>query len=137
MPKTGDEAYGERWFFDADADWMKADGSMRAYFNGEADEATQDMCVEVMKGHLQKLDDFIGGSRKYFAGDNITAADWRLLTIDSGLINNPGIKIAALGEKLRGIWGDYANVKRVCDNLKALPGVQDAYDKALALNGML
>ena len=137
VPKTGDEAYGERWFFDADADWMKADGSMRPFFAGDADEATQDKAVEIMRGHLQKLNDFIGGSRKYFAGDNVTAADFRLLVIDTGMCNNPGLKIAAFGEKLRALWGEFENVKRVCDNVKALPGVQDAADKAIALNAWL
>ena len=137
VAKSPEEEYDCQWFFDADADWMKADGSMKPIFNADADEAAIDKCVEIMAGHLGKIDEKLADGRKYSAGENVTAFDFRLLTISTGICNNETLKVPALGEKLRALWAKHENIVRVEANLKELPNMADAIKAAADRKGFI
>ena len=129
VPKSADEAYDMQWIFDADADYAKKDGSMKALFADEADEETVNKTYECIVELMDKLNDKMSDGRKHAAGENVTAADFRVLTMSTGIVNNQNLKSAALGERLREAYASREHLKRVVDNGMQLQGVADVAGK--------
>ena len=137
VPKSAQEEFECAWFFEQDADLSKKEGLMVPFFNGEADEAAIDKTVAAMKGAMEALDARFADGRKHVAGENVTAADFRLLTIGTSVVGNKDLKIPALGEKLREMAGGFENIQRVMNNAKALPGIEAAIETAAGLQAWI
>ena len=115
----------------------KKEGVMVPIFNGEADQAAQDNTVAHMQAAMEGLNARFADGRKHAAGENITAADFRLLTIGTSIIENKSLKIPALQERLHEMAKGLENIQRVVDNAKAIPGLQAEIEKAMALQSWI
>ena len=129
VPKTAKEAWANQWIFDTDADFAKKDGAVAAFFTDNADEATINKTYELLVELMDKLNVFFSDGRKHACGENVCAADFRVLAIASGLINNYHMKNPSLGEKLRSAFDKRVHLRRVVANGMELPGVANTAAK--------
>ena len=98
---------------------------MKAFFQDDPDEATVNRTFECVCELMDQLDKKMSDGRKHACGENVNAADFRVITMSTGILNNKNLKHAALGERLREAYASREHLKRVVENGMALPGVAD------------
>ena len=109
--------------FDADLDWEKTEGLAGAYFNAEADEEAVNKTAGHCEDFFKKVEAKLADGRKYSSGDNVTAYDFRLLSIYTSIVVNECLMNKSLSEKIKEVYAKMENVQRVVDNIKQLPGM--------------
>merc|ERR1711990_1294034 len=97
-------------------------------FSGGAKQATDEEKTTALALHVKMLDaleNLCKDGRKYLAGDQLTAADFNLLSIVIGAYMNPNGKDPAWNETIKAEYVKRANVKRVMDGLAGEKGLPD------------
>ena len=89
---------------------------MKGLFMDEADEETINKTYECLVELMDKLNDKMSDGRKHACGENVNAADFRVLTMSTSYWNNQNLKSAALGERLREAFATREHLKRVVEN---------------------
>ena len=116
--------YESEWVFEVIADFNAKDGSIAPIFKGE--EATDEMrnkSRECFTKMFETLEDHFKDGRKYCAGDQITAADFKLLASIVSHVENPHGKVPAFNQSIAAEYEKFPNVKRIMETVKSENGL--------------
>ena len=81
------------------------------------------MFIDTFKFAISKIEKRFADGRKFVAGDNVTPADFRLLSVVTQIYKNTGLKYDDVKTQLAAIYEPLTNVQRVCANIEALGSV--------------
>jgi glutathione S-transferase len=129
-PKTPQQTYQFEFWYSMTEDFFKDSTIMTPIYKEDASEEEKSRFIEKFTEYFQKLDDLWKDERKYVTGDSITFADFGFFTIVSSITENPGLRIPAIGDQIKTVIDTVPNVKRVYENIKAMPGVAEALAEA-------
>ena len=126
--------YESDWVFEVFQDYSKPE-LMTPFFKGqEATDEQRDASKELFCKLLDTLEDRFKDGRKYCAGDQLTASDFKLLATIVGTAENPKGRCQAFNDALNSEYVKRANVKRICETLKSENGLA-AYIEELHTKG--
>jgi len=89
QPKTPMEAYWLTWYRSTLADYGNKDGFRTAIFKQDASDEEIATSVALHKEVVDKIDNIFSDGRSRVCGENITAADFQLLTTWTSTYANP------------------------------------------------
>ena len=72
---------------------------------------------------LDTLEARFKDGRKYCAGDQITAADFKLLSVVVAMVENPHGKVPAFNQSIAAEYEKSPNVKRIMETVKSENGL--------------
>ena len=107
---------------------------MVPFFKGpEASDEDRAKCLELIKKFLDTIEERCKDGRKYFAGAQITACDFKVLASTVGFFENPNGKVPEFNQAMNEEYCKHENVKRICETLKSENGLA-AYIQELYAN---
>ena len=83
----------------------------------------RDKSRECFTKMFETLEDHFKDGRKYCAGEQITAADFKLLSTIVALVENPHGKVPAFNQSVAAEYEKFANVKRIMETVKSENGL--------------
>ena len=126
VPKSAEEEYQQAYFYATLDEYIQADGSMKALFNAEAeDEVVQKTTDAILNKLIKPLEARFADGRKFTAGENATAADFRLLALITAIIDNPNGRNEKVKAVVQPAYAEATNLKRVVENITGLGGLKD------------
>ena len=131
-PKDAMAEYEKSYFFAVLDDYLKADGSMKALFNADADDEVNAKTIECITNLLIKpLEERCSDGRKFISGESPTSADFRFLTLVTAVIANPNGKNEKVRDATTAAFGEATNLTRIVANLKEVGNLKDAVDNVV------
>ena len=129
--------YESEWVFEVIADFNAKDGSAAPFFKGaEATDEMREKSMECWTKMFDTLEDHFKDGRKYSAGAQITASDFKLLSMVVAMVENPHGKHPPFNQAVAAEYEKRANVKRVMETVKSennlLVYIEELYAKKWA-----
>ena len=115
--------YESDWVFEVFQDYSKPE-FMTPFFKGQdATDEERNASKELFCKLMDTLEDRFKDGRKYCAGDQITASDFKLLASVVGCVENPKGRNQAFNDALNSEYVKRVNVKRICETVKGENGL--------------
>ena len=117
QPQTPIETYWLTWFRSTHADYGKKEGFGTATFKENASDEEIARSVELHQELVDKLDKVCSDGRSRFCGENITAADFQILTAWTSIYANPNARNTKFNEQVKAHIESKENFFRVLSNI--------------------
>ena len=114
------EIYENTWYFETEHDAKSKNGQGTAIFKADATDEEIETTVRLKGEFLELLDKRWSDGREHVTGQELTSADFAVLSYYTSCVVNPGLRVPAVREGLTAKVESLPHYMRVVNNIKTL-----------------